>query len=57
MIDSFDYGCFSAYDTNEVLICGDGIDNDSDGWTDYADPDCDNDDYELGFGNTMQQWY
>ena len=36
-------GCVSASDSSEVdpaTACNDGLDNDGDGWSDVADPDC-----------------
>ena len=42
-MDGADYGCDDASDADETdpsTGCNDGRDNDGDGWTDLADPDC-----------------
>ena len=42
-----------CYDTGRpVDDCSDSYDNDGDGWTDTADPDCDADSEETGYGST-----
>ena len=43
-----DSACSTARATTELDDCEDGIDNDSDGWIDYADPDCQTSDDEVG---------
>ncbi len=49
------YEPMRVYDSDTappVPPCGDGADNDGDGWTDLSDPDCRSGDREEGFGTT-----
>ena len=39
-IDGMDSVCSNARATTELDDCEDGVDQDADGWIDYADPDC-----------------
>ena len=50
--DADDEDCLSAWDNFEDIgnaDCDDSIDNDSDGWTDEADFDCDTYGFEVGY--------